>query len=307
MTFDRRVGSALVTQVTELSSWPFPAQELFPDADSSELESVYDELGSNYVDASTGDLILAIHVYFIRIGGRVILVDTGDGNDKPRPNLPPHHMFSTDFVDRVGRAGFELSDVDVVINTHLHPDHCGWNTRLEGGRWRPTFPSATYLFSKTEMDWLESLAAQPQLDGVQADLARTFEDSVRPVLEGAAWDVVDDGYLLAQDGDTEVAVREAPGHTAGHLIVEIRTPDGGAVITGDVIHHPIQLVHHGLCQGGDLDAARALATRESLLQRCASERLLLMPAHFAVDSPLDVSFDSSGRPRVSPLLGSDDA
>lgn len=307
MTFEVRVGSALVTQVTELSTWPFPVQGLFPDANHSEFEGLYDTLGPHYVDAATGDLILAIHVYLVRVGGRVILVDTGNGNDKPRPNLLPHHMFSTDFVDRVRRAGVELSDVDVVINTHLHPDHCGWNTALEGGRWRPTFSSATYLFSKTELDWLESLAAQPHLDGVEADLARTYEDSVRPILEGAAWETVDDGFVLAQDGDTEVVVRMAPGHTAGHLIVEIKTPGGGAVITGDVIHHPIQLVHHGLCQGGDLDASKARTTRELLLRRCADERLLLMPAHFAVDSPLIVSMDSSGLPRVAPLIESDDS
>ena len=282
------MGAAEVFQVTELAEWPFALDEMFPEAAEAGL------------DGSAG-LVLAIHAYVIRIGGRAIVVDTANGNDKQRPNLLPHHLFSTDFLRQFAGTGVRPDEVDLVVNTHLHPDHCGWNTWLDGDVWRPTFAAATHLFAASELAWIEQLKAQHDLDGVAADLGRMYDDSVRPVLDTGRWELVDDEQVIAQHDGTTVTVRMAPGHTTGHLVVEIRHPSGGAVMSGDLIHHPVQLAHPDLCQGGDADPRVARASREALLQRCVDENLLLMPSHFAEDAPLRVDLDQQGHAQVTPL------
>ncbi|CAM5377624.1 Beta-lactamase domain protein OS=Tsukamurella paurometabola (strain ATCC 8368 / DSM / CCUG 35730/ CIP 100753 / JCM 10117 / KCTC 9821 / NBRC 16120 / NCIMB 702349 / NCTC 13040) OX=521096 GN=Tpau_1053 PE=3 SV=1 [Tsukamurella paurometabola] len=298
MTFSTTIGAARVDQVTELDRWAFAPAGLFPAIPDGLAAQARAVLGDGYIDPDNGDLLLAIHTYVIRLGETVIVVDTGNGNDKERPNLLPHHMFHTDFLARLAATGVTPDDVDVVVSTHLHPDHCGWNTRLRGDTWVPTFPNAAYLFAASDLDGLTELAASGELDGVLADLARTYADSVEPVLREGRWRTVADGEAIAAHDGTEVVVRATPGHTAGHLAVEILTPEGGAIIAGDAIHHPIQLLHPELVQGGDADPEQARATRESLLQRCAADDLLLLPAHFTEHAPFRVAFQD-GRPAVT--------
>ena len=275
----RRIGARHPTDGA--GALAVPPRELFPHAGDAEIEDASARLTPEFFDAGSGDLVLAIHTYLVEIGGKAIVVDTGNGNSKHRPNLLPHHMFGTDYLSRFADTGVDVGDVDLVVSTHLHPDHCGWNTNLEAETWRPTFPRATYIFDRTELAALEQLAADGPHEGVVSDLAQTFEDSVRPVLDGAKWEAVDDGHVLAESEGTRVVVRSAPGHTPGHVVIEIRTADGGAVISGDVIHHPIQFLYPDLSQGGDADPEIARVTRRELLERCASEGLL----HFPHTSP----------------------
>ncbi|MFC4048246.1 MBL fold metallo-hydrolase [Actinomadura syzygii] len=300
MTFQITVGEASVAQVTELAAWPFPPRDLFPGVDGERAVRDAAGLGPGYADTATGELVLAIHSYVVRLGDTTVVVDAGNGNQKERPNLLPHHRFDTDFLDRFVGTGTALHDVDVVVSTHLHPDHCGWNTRLDGDRWRPTFPRATYLFGRAELASLQALAAKSPADGVPADLVRAYDDSVRPVLETGRWEAADDGHVLAEHGDTVLVLRAAPGHTAGHVVAEIRSRDGGAVICGDVVHHPIQQCCPELSQAGDADPALARRTRDDLLDRCARDGLLLLPAHFPADRPFAVAREG-GRFRLAPV------
>ncbi|MEU4429657.1 MBL fold metallo-hydrolase [Nocardia rhamnosiphila] len=301
MTFTVDIGGARVRQLTELARWPFPVTGLFPAADER-AERAAAALPPQFVDPATGDLILAIHTYVIDIGGTTLVVDTGNSNHKERPNLLPHHMFDTDWAERFAATGHTPADVDLVVSTHLHPDHCGWNTRLVDGAWVPTFERATYVFGAVELAELQALVASPPPDPVVTDLVRTYHDSIRPVLTRAAWITVEDGHILAEEGGTSVVLRSGPGHTAGHQIVEIRSPDRSAVISGDVVHHPIQFCCAHLVQGGDADPLAARRTRDALLERCAREGLLLMPAHFPMDAPVVVSFDDAGRPSAPALF-----
>ncbi|WP_280399040.1 MBL fold metallo-hydrolase [Nocardia carnea] len=301
MTFTADIGAARIQQITELARWPFAVRDLFPAADER-AESTAAALPPQFVDPETGELILAIHSYVIDIGETTLVVDTGNGNHKQRPNLLPHHMFDTDWETRFAATGHSPADVDLVVSTHLHPDHCGWNTRLVDGVWVPTFERATYLFGAIELAALQALAAGPSPGPAESDLVRAYHDSVRPVLEQAAWTTVGDGHILAEAGDTSVVLRSGPGHTAGHQIVEVRSPGRSAVICGDVVHHPIQFCCAHLVQGGDADPPAARRTRDDLLERCAREGLLLMPAHFPIDEPVVVSLDATGRPSAPALL-----
>lgn len=290
MTYDLSIGAAHVTQITEVARWPFAPHDLFPNIEERHLGQARENLVGTHFDLVSGELILAIHTYVIDVGDTEIVVDTGNGNDKERPSLLPHHQFKTKYLERFTSAGHCLDDIDIVLNTHLHPDHCGWNTHLVDEAWVPTFQSATYLFSEDELNDLELLATTPGLnDGIQADLAQTYQDSVRPVLEHSRWTTLSGETLIAQHDNTTVVAVPTPGHSRGHLVVEIRVDDRPrAVISGDVIHHPLQLIGPDLTQGGDDEPKQAKVTRDALLKRCAEQQILLLTAHFAGDGPMDL-------------------
>jgi len=251
-------GAIRIDRVAELDSWPFPTAEMFPALESCE----------------TIDLTITTHVLHSPDG--VVLVDTGNGNDKERPTLRAHHRFATDYLDRLAAVGVTPEDVDIVVLTHLHPDHCGGSTRLVDGRWVPTFPRARHLVARAEYAWLEALHDQRPTGGVPADLASTFADSVLPVVEAGLLDLVDLPRTIL-DG---IALHQAAGHTAGHLVVEVTGGGRTALVTGDVLHHPLQFGDLALAQSGDADPAAAARTRRALCERAAATGARLMPAHF---------------------------
>lgn len=278
------LGPVTVHRVIELERWPFAPAEMFPGITEEQVRAAGRALGEEHIDPHDGQLVMSIQTYVIRTPHATVLVDTGNGNDKPRPTLRAHHMFRTGYLDRLGDLGIAPDDVDVVVSTHLHPDHCGWNTRLSDGAWVPTFPRARHLFPRAELDQLTALTAIHQTapgDAVAADLARTFEDSVRPVLDAGRATVIDPPYTVWSDGDARITVRDAPGHTPGHVVVELQAGGRLAVFTGDVIHHPLQFADPDLAQAGDHDPGLAARTRRELCESYADRDVVILPAHFA--------------------------
>ncbi|ARF81792.1 MBL fold metallo-hydrolase [Kitasatospora aureofaciens] len=214
---------------------------------------------------------LASHSFAVEAGGLRIVVDTGIGNGKNRAN-PAWNGLDTDFLERLAAAGFPPESVDLVITTHLHTDHVGWNTRLVGGDWVPTFPNARYLTSRTEWDhW-----AATDLDEARSQM---FRDSVHPVRDNGQYHLVDvpeQGHEVAPG----VLLVPAPGHTPGQVAVELRGSDRRALITGDSIHHPVQLSHPHVHSCVDIDPAQAVRTRARLLDALADTDALLLGTHF---------------------------
>jgi len=274
------IGTAQITRVTELEQWPFPPRDLFPAFQTDMLLRAGASLGELPVDPRTGDLVLSIQNYVIRTPSRTILVDTCNGNAKQRPNMPPHHDFNTGYLDRLTEGGITVDDVDTVINTHLHPDHCGWNTTLVNGQWVPTFPNARYLFVRTELEAVTALADNPTRGPVEEDFLLMLADSIDPVFAAQQAEQIEPGHVIADTDGLRIEVRAAPGHTPGHCVIEIIGDDTGALITGDVIHHPLQLAVPTLTQAGDNDPETATNTRIQLLDECADRNLVLLPAHF---------------------------
>ncbi|AUG75176.1 MBL fold metallo-hydrolase [Kitasatospora sp. MMS16-BH015] len=241
--------------------------------------------------------LLVSHSFAVEADGLRILIDTGIGNGKTRAN-PAWHGLETDFTDRLTAAGFAPDTVDLVVTTHLHTDHVGWNTRLLEGHWEPTFPNARYLTARTEWDhW-----AATELDPARQQM---FDDSVHPVRDSGQLDLVD---LPESTGTTRrgveiapgVHLRPAPGHTPGQLAVELRGSARSALITGDSIHHPVQLAHPQLTSCVDLDPAQAVRTRAHLLAELADTDTLLLGTHFPHPTGGLVRTDTTGRYRLHP-------
>src|SRR5919202_6149739 len=116
----------------------------------------------SHYDAASGFLKLSVHSWLLRVGRRLVLIDTCVGNHKPRPARPKWHLMQTRYLERLADAGVRPEEIDVVMCTHLHVDHVGWNTRLENGRWMPTFPNARHVFSKADFDYYQALDRDPE-------------------------------------------------------------------------------------------------------------------------------------------------
>ncbi|GAA2873249.1 MBL fold metallo-hydrolase [Streptomyces mexicanus] len=264
------VGDVTVHRIDEMLLPPATGPWLLPEA-TPEVVAGQDWLRPDFAD-DEGILRIHSHSFAFTLKGQRILVDTGIGNGKERAN-PAWHDLDTDYLQRLAAAGFPPDSVDLVILTHLHADHVGWNTRLTDGEWVPTFPGARYLTSRTEREFWAGYAMDEPRE-------QMFRDSVLPVEEAGLLDLVEvpaDGAEIAPG----LRLVPTPGHTPGHVAVELTSRGETALITGDCIHHPVQLAHPALCACVDIDPERSEATRRELLGTLADTGTLLLGTHFA--------------------------
>jgi glyoxylase-like metal-dependent hydrolase (beta-lactamase superfamily II) len=151
----------------------------------------------------------------------------------------------------------------------LHMDHVGWNTRLEGGKWVPTFPKASYLFGRIEWDHWNA--------NREGHAVRVMEQSVDPVVQAGLHRLVETDHEVCD----EVRLEPSPGHTPGHVSVRIASAGMEAVITGDLLHHPAQIARPEWGCIADVNAEQAEATRRTFVQRHADAPTLVIGSHFA--------------------------
>jgi len=228
-------------------------------------------------------LVLCFQSYVLRTPHHTILVDTCIGNDKNRPNTPKWHMKADQaYMHALAAAGLSVLDVDIVMCTHLHVDHVGWNTRLENGQWVPTFPRARYLFAKQEFAyWSEQNARTPVLP---------FADSVLPIVEAGRHELVSSAHAL----DDHIRLMPTPGHTPDHFSVVIGRGRDEAMIVGDLIHSPLQARYPEISMRADVDPGQAAATRRSFLERYCDSSTVCCTAHFPSPSTMLVRPWGSG-------------
>ena len=219
-------------------------------------------------------LVSSVHSWLIRTGRHSILLDSCAGNHKNRPGFSRYHQLDTPFLQRLREAGVQPEEIDIVLCTHLHADHVGWNTMLVDGRWVPTFPDAKYLFSRIENE-IGDPRRNPAAD---ADLQRggAYRDSVLPVIEAGQAVLVDGDYAI----DDILTIVPAAGHTHGHVAVWLTNSGGRAVFCGDMLHHALQ-VHapHWNSKFCELPEV-ARTTRRQLMEQCVEHRAALFPGHF---------------------------
>lgn len=263
------VGDLTVHRVDEVPLPPQTGPWLLPGA-TPEIVAQSPWLQPDFADEQRV-LRLASHSFAVEVNGLRMLVDTGIGNGKQRAN-PAWDNLNSDYLARLTEAGFAPETVDLVVLTHLHTDHVGWNTRADGDSWVPTFPNARYLTTRTEGDYWAGA-------GMDEPRRQMFRDSVHPIRDAGLLDLVDvpsDGAGIAPG----VRLRPTPGHTPGQVAVELSSHGESALITGDCIHHPVQLVHPDLGSCVDIAPAAAARTRHELLASLSGTRTLLLGSHF---------------------------
>jgi glyoxylase-like metal-dependent hydrolase (beta-lactamase superfamily II) len=261
-------GDLTIHRVIEQETTFLAALDLFPTLTEELLAQNRDWMRKAGAIDADDMLILCFQSYIVRTPDHTILIDSCIGNDKPRPR-PKWNMKTDDTYLRALRAaGFAVEDIDFLMCTHLHVDHVGWNTRLEGGRWVPTFPKARYLFGKTEFDyWTEQHAKTP---------VPPFGDSVLPVVEAKRAEIVRDDFAI---GD-HLRLLPTPGHTPGHVAFTFGRGKDTAVFSGDLMHSPLQTRYPELSMKFDVDQAQAAVTRRNFLERYCDTDTLCCTTHF---------------------------
>ncbi|MGW3528001.1 MBL fold metallo-hydrolase [Streptomyces olivaceus] len=283
------LGDVEVIRVREWHEPFLPAADFLPEVSDAAWKANEDRLAPEHWDPGSGRTVIALQSWVLRSGGLTVLVDTGAGSERERPGMEPYfHRRRSDFLDRLAEAGVRPEDVDVVVNTHLHVDHVGWNTTAADGQWVPTFPHAQYLVPAADdahygPDNVSGRGLQP-VDRL------IYEDSVAPV-HRAGQVVLWDGFHRIDD---HLTLESAPGHTPGASVLRLASGSDRAVFAGDVLHSPVQILEPCCNSGSCLDPRRAAASRLRVLERAADERELLVPAHFGGTGAVEVRREAGG-------------
>jgi glyoxylase-like metal-dependent hydrolase (beta-lactamase superfamily II) len=267
-----QLGNTTIHRIIEQEG-PFPmfeARKFFPTLSAELLDENRSWLQPRYLDAED-HLVLCIQSYLVRTPHHTILVDTCVGNDKPRPARPAWNMRKSDeYEKQLAAAGLSVNDIDFVMCTHLHVDHVGWNTRLDNGRWVPTFPKARYVFADRELEfWTKRYKDHP-------DLCPWVDDSVLPIVAANRVDVVKSDHAF----NDLVTLIPTPGHTIDHYSVHVGKPGVDAVVTGDMIHNPLQARYPEIGMMADWDSKVAGQSRRALFGRFCDTSTLMCTAHF---------------------------
>ena len=270
---DRHIGDVRVTRIEEQMGPGFPAKDFFPEFDAEAFKAEQHWLAPTYFQAESGRLMTSIHSWLLRTGKHTILVDACSGNHKPRPGMPRFNMLNTQYLERLREAGVQPEEIDFVMCTHLHVDHVGWNTRLENGKWVPTFPNAKYVMSRTDYDHWSALAKKADTEVYQVN---TYNDSVLPIVEARKAEFVSGVHAMCGC----LTLKPAPGHTPGQIRVDLDSRGKRAIFAGDALHNPVQVPlwrwNSVFCEDREL----ARRSRHTLLADCVEQGALLMPAHF---------------------------
>ncbi|NEB78442.1 MBL fold metallo-hydrolase [Streptomyces sp. SID14478] len=266
------LGDVEIIRIEEVRGSFGAPGELFPGIEDT-WRAHEEWLTPDFRDPDSGQVLAAVQAWVLRSGGRTIVVDPGVGNGRERPGTPHFSHLDTDFTDRLARAGVRPEDVDLVVNTHVHGDHVGGNTRADGGGWVPAFPNATYLVPRPDHDFygLDGAARTPH------DNHRLlFADSIAPVVEAGQAVLWEDSHRI----DSRLVLEPAPGHTPGSSVLRLASGADRAVFVGDLLHSPAQFLAPTCSSALCVDRARSARSRVRVLERAADEHELVIPAHF---------------------------
>ncbi len=273
-------GDVTVDKIVEIERLALDPTWLIANAVAEEIEAERPRLGDGLVEAGTGKLVIGVHSYLVRTPKLTMLVDTCCGDHRDRGAASPFHMLETDYLDNLTRAGVEPEAVDLVFCTHLHVDHVGWNVRRrEDGRFVPTFPNARYLFSREDFD--NRMAVERSDAGAGSPATRAaFRECVLPILEAGLATLVDTDHVVDEEIGASLRLASLPGHCPGHCGLHVAGGSGRGLMTGDAIHHPIQLSRPEWYCSADVDPVASSATRRALVEDYADTDMVLLTGHF---------------------------
>ena len=224
------------------------------------------------VDPASAIFHIEVRSYLLQVDGLNILIDTCCGNDKVR-SVPWADRLQSPYLHNLHALGVRREDIHIVMCTHLHTDHVGWNTRLDNGRWVPTFSNARYIFSRKDYEYFSRQTHE-------AHHREAYLDSVLPIVEAGRADIVESDRCIHREIEDGVWLEDAAGHSAGCVVVNARRGGLQAAFAGDVVHHPVQLVRPDAPFFADEDPVLACITRRRLFDQWAESGAVVYPAHF---------------------------
>ncbi|HEX2173120.1 MAG TPA: MBL fold metallo-hydrolase [Dehalococcoidia bacterium] len=258
-----RVGNIDVTAISD-GKLALKPEGLFKDVPREEWQAEVKELDAN------GNVVVGMNSLVFRSAGKLILLDTGLGDKPSTVNATGSASGSPELsllIKRLERHGIRREDIDVVINTHAHPDHIGWNTHLENGDLVPTFPNAKYWMTKSEWDFY----TQPR----RMERYQYLAENLKPIL--------DRGQFELADGETdvtpEVRIIPSPGHTIGHACIMIHSAQEVAMFLGDLMHHPAHLEHPEWVNAVDYLPQQTPESRRHLIREAYRNDAVLVACH----------------------------
>jgi len=260
------IGKLRITRIVEIPDYPKLLERYWLNLAAEDLEP-YREWLAPYI-TETGDAVLSsVHSFVVEAKDTRTIIDTCVGNGKYYGRrLPEFNNLQTEFLEDLSRAGFPPDTIDTVVCTHLHMDHIGWNTLLLEGRWVPTFPKARYVIPKIDLDYWAAHDPRPQV----------FAEAVQPLLDASLVDAVASTHRIHDNID----LVPTPGHSPGHSSVRLHSQGEEALITGDMVHSPVQFRHPEWSSTFDYDATQAEQSRRSLLAKATNKGILVLGTHF---------------------------
>lgn len=260
-----QVGDVRITRVVEHTVEGIPLETFFPEGDADRVSS-HPWLVPEFA-TSAGLIGVVVQAFIVETGSSMVLVDPCVGNGKHRV-FPLWDEATFPFLERLSEAGVDIQRIDCVLHTHLHPDHVGWDTRAIEGSWQPTFPQARHLYTQAELDYWR--------DPAQREAQDVWEDSIEPIFAAGLADIVPQDAHLGMG----LSFRPTPGHTPGHVSLWIESRSEVAVISGDVLTHPMQCAYPEWRHIADWDAGAARESREAFLREVLKRQALMLVNHF---------------------------
>ena len=283
-----RIGEAEMRPVVEIDRLEITHHSLMDQFAPGDIAGHEHWLCPHHHVPETGMFHLSQHAWLIEAHGKRIVVDPCVGHQRSRPGIDYYDMIDSPLIDRLKAMGAPPESIDYVFCTHLHLDHVGWNTQLVGGRWVPTFPNARYLLPRAEEEfWRQDI--EGGLPGFHVFNTGIYAECVQPVIEAGLADLVEAGMRVADC----LSLIDSPGHTIGHMAGLLESAGQGAVLCGDAIHHPVQVLHPTR-SGPQHDWVQAGKTRCMLLDLCADLDYWLAPAHFLAPHVCKIRRDGAG-------------
>jgi glyoxylase-like metal-dependent hydrolase (beta-lactamase superfamily II) len=277
------LGETSVTRIVEAEDPLLSPYEVFPDCKPEHIAEHAAWLIPRFYDPASELLVISIQSFVIRKAGLTILIDTCSGEHKNRER-PRFHQRTWPWLERLKAAGVEPEAVDLVMCTHLHVDHVGFNTRLENGKWVPTFPNARYLIARKEWEYWQRESRSTALPRTGDYIA----DSVLPIFAAGQADLIDPDYGVA----STLWLEPTPGHTPAHFAVHVGGGGKEIVLSGDMMHHPLQLRYPHWSTRFCADQAQARETRAAFLAKYAGSGTMVVPSHFP--SPSGILIEREG-------------
>ena len=261
------IGDAKLTAIVEACTDGIPAGFLIPEATADAVRAT--EWLTDDQARPDGTVAMTVQAFLLQLPDVTVLVDPCVGNGKTRA-MPFWNQLDLPWLAQLTAAGVAPDSVDVVLHTHLHADHVGWDTHLVDGEWRPTFVNAKHVYAGEELEYWK---------GQKGDLgAEAYDDSVAPILDAGLAELVECDAELGHG----LRFVPTPGHTPGHVSLEITNVGHVLVVTGDLIHHPMQMAHPEWQEIADTDPIVSRATREAFLDAHALAGTRIAGTHFPV-------------------------